>query len=170
MLSSYQTLRFLTTPEHFAKVSALMRKEIIFAIIIGLLLGVMVTFGIYTANRALKKKSQPETTITTTTPTPSPTPLAPEIALKLTEPEDNRLLTIPEATVSGKTSEEAIVAILAENSEYFAQADEEGLFSEEITLIKGANNIKIVATDMLGNQAEEELTLVYTTKLETPEQ
>ena len=166
MPSSYQTPRFLTTPEHFARVSAFMRKEIIFAIIIGLLLGVMVTFGIYTANRALKKKSQPET-ITATTPTPSPTPLAPEISLEINQPEDNRLLTVSEATVSGKTSEETVVAILAEDSEYFVQADEESLFSEEIALIKGANHIKIVATDMLGNQAEEELTLVYTTKLET---
>jgi len=148
-----------------------MRKEIIFAIIIGLALGLLITFGIYTANKALKKKEGPQT-ITNTSPTPSPTALIPEISLEITEPDDNRVFTKSEATISGKTSKEAILTILTEGNEYFSQADENGLFSKKITLIKGANTVKIVATDLLGNKTEKELTLVYTSKLteEEPEE
>lgn len=144
-----------------------MRKEIVFAIIIGLALGLLITFGIYIANRALKKKSQPETI--TTTPTPSPTVLAPEISLEISEPDDDRLFSKADITVSGKTNKEAVVTILTEDDEYFTQADEDGLFSTKISLIKGANSLKVVATDLLGNQDEKELTVVYTTKLKEEE-
>lgn len=164
MRTLYQIPTPLTTPELFATLAPPMRKEIVFAIIIGLLLGLLVTFGIYTANKALKKKPQPET-VTTIEAKPTPSPIAPEISLEIAEPNDNRVFDENSAAIAGKTSKQAIITILTENDEYFTQADENGLFSTKIDLIKGVNFIKIVAADLLGSQVEKELTLVYTTKL-----
>lgn len=138
-----------------------MKKEVIIAISIGFVLGLIITFGIYTANRALQQKTRPEPSILTET-SPSPLP-SPEPVLEIAEPENNLVVDKNKITVSGKTDPERTVAILAENFEELVMSDEEGLFSLEVSLVSGANEIKVIVPGKNGDQLEEILTIVYST-------
>ena len=65
-----------------------MRKEIIIAIGVGFVIGLIITFGIYTANKALKQKSQPTAELPQAE-TPLPSPVDETAVLEITEPENN---------------------------------------------------------------------------------
>jgi len=139
-----------------------MRKEIVIAIGIGFILGLIITFGIYTANQALKAQKQ-SASIRRTDEIP-PSPLAsPMTELEITEPEDNLVVKKNKITVSGKTAPKATVAFLAEDYEELLLADEEGVFSGEVTLTSGANEIKIISLTKNNEKQEKIITVVYTT-------
>lgn len=141
-----------------------MKKEVWLAIFLGLMVGILISLGIYIANRALKTKrlssNIPQTT-SLSSPLPSPS------SLIINEPENNLVFKVNEATISGQAKPEATIAILAENQEDLLMADKQGFFSTKISLISGLNEIKIVAIDNNANQEEKIIQLVYsTTKIE----
>jgi hypothetical protein len=134
------------------------RKEVLIAIIIGFGLGLVITFGIWTANKALREAAPKVTPAPEVTPTPTPA-----FSLTVTSPEDNALYAEETIEVSGATAPGAIIVILYQEGEKILEADSEGKFSTEITLAGGANEIKISAYDQEGNEAEKTLTVVYST-------
>jgi len=136
------------------------RKEVLIAIIIGFGLGLVITFGIWTANKALREVAPEETLAPEATPTPTPTAA---FSLNLTSPEDNSISEEETIEVSGTTAPGAIVVILYQEGEKILEADSEGKFSTEITLAGGPNEIMISAYDQEGNEAEKTLTVVYST-------
>lgn len=137
-----------------------MRKEVLIAIIIGFGLGLVITFGIWTANKALKE------TVPTTTPTEevevTPTP-TPTLELVITSPENNTISEEEIIEVSGQTVPRAIIAITYPEGEKLLEADEDGSFSTEISLIGGDNLIEISAFNDEGDEATKTLTVVYST-------
>ncbi len=146
-----------------------MRKEILFAIISGSLLGLVIAFGIWRANLALKPKEELKTSQT-------PTPTAPEFSLTIAKPDNREVITISPAVLSGITKPETTVVVSGEKSDYKIEADNEGLFELEIDLLAGVNEIKISAFDEKGPLAEKTILIVYSTKFavsseeESPEQ
>ena len=140
----------------------LMRKEVIIAICVGFVIGLIITFGIYTANRALKQKSQPIAELPKTE-IPVPSTAAPGLILEISEPENNLVVKKNKITVSGKTDPKITIAILAEEYEDILLSDEEGVFSSEVPLTGGANEIKVVAMNKNKEKEEKVITIVYTT-------
>ena len=67
------------------------------------------------------------------------------------------MVTDSSLTVSGVTDANAEVFV----NEFELEADEEGNFSQELTLEEGENIIVITAVDEAGNFAERELTVMY---------
>lgn len=140
---------------------ASMPKEAIIAIVIGFLFGLLITFGIYTANRSLKEKERPVASPQlVSSPISSPIP---EAELQIDSPENESLVDEEEITIRGRTEPEAIIAIFTETNEHLLTASREGTFSASIRLVKGVNNIKITAVDKLDQEAEQDLTIVYST-------
>lgn len=135
-----------------------MRKEVIIAIIIGFGLGLIITFGIWTANRALKEVPPEEVAPPAEEITPIPT-----FSLTIKEPEDNSISSEEEITISGVTAPEAVVVILYPEGEKILEADEDGNFETKIALVGGANEVEISAYDSEGNEASQTLTIVYST-------
>lgn len=140
-----------------------MKKEILIAIIIGFILGLVITFGIWTANKSLQESSQTQTTgnnesqpIVTETSTEEG-----QISLVISSPENNALVNQEKIEIVGQTAAQATVIILYEEGQEVFQADEKGEFTQEITLVGGANEIKITAFDEEGNEANKTLNLVY---------
>ena len=140
-----------------------MKKEVFLAISIGFILGLIITFGIWTANKSLKQLPQ-------TTPTPSPVPvtsLSPtpssSVTLTLTSPEDESLTSQNSVTVSGKTFPNASVAITSESGEQIITADSSGNFSSSVDLDGGYNTITAAAFDQTGNSSSQSVTVTYTT-------
>jgi len=142
-----------------------MRKEVFIAIAIGFFLGLVITFGIWTANKALKETApKKEETIlpkqTTEEQLPTPTP---QTLLVITSPEDNSVSNKEKIEVSGKTTPGATVVILYEEGEKIIEANEGGIFSSEITLVGGSNEITVSTYDDQGNEISKTLTVVYST-------
>jgi hypothetical protein len=139
------------------------KKEVLIAIIIGFGLGLVLTFGIWSANKTMK---EPTETAPSPTPaketTPTPTPQL-GFSLTITSPEDGSISAEDEVTVSGQTTPRAIVVMIYQEGEKILEADEEGLFSTKVSLAGGVNEIQISAHDREGNEAEETITVVYST-------
>lgn len=135
-----------------------MKKELVWAIITGFGLGLIITWGVWSARRALKPKS-PKTEKIEVTPTPTP----PSISLSIDKPEDESVVDEEKILLSGKTDSQAILAIFTEKGELIIEADEEGKFETEIDLIEGANEITVLAFDEEGNEASQSMTIVYST-------
>lgn len=136
-----------------------MRKEVIIAIIIGFGLGLIITFGIWTANRALRELP-PEEAVPTPAEEITPTPT---FSLTIREPEDNSISSEEKITIAGTTAPGAVVVILYQEGEKILEADKDGNFETEITLVGGANEVEVSAYDSKGNEASQTLTIVYST-------
>jgi len=141
-----------------------MKKEVLIAIITGFALGLLITFGVWTANRAIKKKPSEEPVIS---PSPeivvSPQPKESELSLTIFSPEDNLLSDQEEIEVSGETVPEAVIVIFYQEGEKILETDESGQFKTTITLVGGDNEIEISAYDLEGNEIKKTLTVVYST-------
>jgi len=142
-----------------------MKKEILIAIIIGFVLGLVITFGIWTANKSLKEGTNTQLSQITenkTNITPSPQ-VEEKLPLTLISPENNALVNQEKLEIVGKTSPKAVVAIVYEEGEKIIEADEKGDFTMEITLVGGSNKINVSAFDSQGNEASKSLNLVFST-------
>lgn len=138
-----------------------MPKEALIAIIIGFLFGLIITFGVYTANRSLKEQ---EVEAEAPSPTaPASRESSPEALLVIDSPENESLVSEEKLVLRGRSNPEAIIAIFTEENEHLLTASKEGTFSAEITLVKGVNNIKVTAVDKENQKTEQDLTIVYST-------
>ena len=143
-----------------------MKKEVLIAVVAGLILGLIITMGIYTANRSLnaqraKKQLQ-------NTPTPSALPNNQNNkTLNITSQENYDLLDKSELSLSGVAWPNAVIALISEADNQIVTADSEGIFTFKTKLIKGFNEISVIATDETGTTQTQNLVLTYsTTKLE----
>lgn len=157
-----------------------MKKEVVLAITIGFGLGLIITYGVWLANKSLKdlpkttleqlSPTPAQTTETTTTITPtlstntSATPKPTNSSLvKITAPEDEWLADKDSTTVKGTAPANSTVTITYEDSEAIVVADASGNFSATIPLSGGYNLITATAFDTLGNSSSATITVTYTT-------
>lgn len=134
-----------------------MRKEVLVAILIGALLGLVVAFGIWSANQALAPKVLPS-------PPPTPEERAVQQGLIVTEPESGAVVSRDRITVRGSASLSSTVVILTNLNEIIAEVASDGSFNQEVELEGGPNEIKVVAYDGEGNREEITLIVVYSTE------
>jgi len=140
-----------------------MRKEIVWAIVAGILFGLVITFGVVRVNSTLKPKGE------STTPSSTPESAIPEFKIALNKPENEDVIIQDSVAVSGITKPNALIAISGEEGDYILKSDEKGLFEEEVDLISGVNQIKITAFDPTGAQSIEKVLVVYSSAFEEKE-
>lgn len=145
-----------------------MKKEVLLAIIIGIILGLIIMAGAKfnsIKNLITAENSNPEildtvSPVPTTTPTPTPEPA---LAISILSPENESLVDTSPVELAGKTSPLSTVVIIAEEDEVILRSSEQGDFKAEVDLIGGENIIEITAYDSEGREAKTELILTYTT-------
>ncbi|MFH2019629.1 MAG: hypothetical protein ABII80_03395 [bacterium] len=139
------------------------KKEITVAVIIGLIIGLLVVGGILRARSAINNMKTPGDD--TKTPTSSQTPASNEgngeLFLSLIT-EDNQVVNTPTITVTGKTLPTTYVVLNSEKGDFIIVPNDLGTFSQEVTLVKGANTIVVTVYEENGNKKEQTLTTVYT--------
>ena len=143
-----------------------MKKEVLIAIIIGFGLGLVITFGIWSANKALKQSTQQQSDQSSqieNQTTPTPTPTAEILSLNISSPQDNSIVDKDTLTIKGATLPRSVVVILFDKGEKILETDSDGQFSTDISLTGGENEITIKAYDKNGNDTEKKLTVVYST-------
>ncbi|MBU1200367.1 hypothetical protein KJ953_02420, partial [Patescibacteria group bacterium] len=133
-----------------------MRKEIILAIILGIILGGVIIFGINLANR-------PAADLAPALSMQSPTPPSPSPTLQITSPLNNSVSFQDSLTLTGKTLADAWIALIWEDSQTIIQADETGNWEQEINLVGGENIINITTSNGQDYQESTEITVIYTT-------
>jgi hypothetical protein len=136
-----------------------MKKEVVFSIVIGFGIGLVATFGIYTARRSLKEASQIQSPIADSADSQS----FQTQTLSLVNPLDQSVLNESKTTLSGATSPSSWVVVLTENGEKIIQADKKGNFETEISLTGGENEIEVQSISEDGEKATKVITVVYTT-------
>lgn len=140
-----------------------MRKEVVWAIVAGIVLGLVVAFGVYRINSTISSKK----TTAGNRPTPSPTPSTPqEFKVVLDQPEDDDVLTQNSVNVTGITKSLAFVTFSGEDGDFLVQADNSGAFSQSVDLVPGINQIKVTAFDPSGNQNASEVLVVYSSSFQ----
>ena len=134
-----------------------MRKEVIFAVLAGAILGLVVAFGVYRANSALK----PATTSQTPENTPEPKV---NVELSIVKPVALSVVTSPTLSVSGITLANATLAISGETKSYILEADASGAFSQSVALEGGLNEIKVFSFDKDGGSREKSVLVIYSSE------
>jgi len=140
-----------------------MRKEVFLAIFLGISLGFIITLGVWKARDALKTLPQTSQSLLTPTPQSPEATASSSIRISLTQPRDNDLVSSDKILVTGETLANARVVILHEAGETELAADNTGKFSQQITLTSGSNALTVFAFDDQGNEASQEVSVVYST-------
>lgn len=134
-----------------------MRKEIVLAIVIGLGVGLILTYGFYLARTALQR--DPDNNLgqeTNTSPSPDPSGNG---TLSLISPVDESVQSSSSITIAGTTIVDSFVVIFVNDEEFITTADESGNFSIETELEDGSNVITVHAIDEDGNETIVERTV-----------
>lgn len=137
-----------------------MRKEIIVAILLGLSLGLFITYGLYRtrSSDSTQEAEQIEQALTS----------SPEIEvlsnLVVHSPEDESIVNESDVTVAGDTEPDNFVVIFINDNEYVTTADDAGAFSISGQLETGSNVIQVYSLDEDGNETVEERVVIYTTQ------
>lgn len=131
-----------------------MKKELLIAVIIGLFLGLIVTFGIYTAR---KNSSVKESAELLASGSPAVTPnTSPNSSLVISSPEDGLITSGKELQVSGTTEADAFVFIFFDGQYRIEKADGTGNFSTKIPVKEGPMVIQVRTLNEAGNSIEDE--------------
>jgi hypothetical protein len=134
-----------------------MRKEVAYAIVGGIILGLVVAFGVYRINSTLSGKNRGAGIVT---PTPkSSTPG--EFKIVLDKPSDNDVITNDSVLVSGLTRPLSWITVSGEDSDYIVQSDTSGVFSQDVELTPGVNQIKVTAFEASGGTSVTQVLVVY---------
>lgn len=130
-----------------------MRKEVVFAIIAGISIGLVIAFGAWKLAQSFKRPP----VITETNKTPPP---AINAAISLNEIENYDIINKLPFTISGLSRPQSEIVLITENDDYYTKSDNQGEFSLEIDLPAGLSEIKI---------NDQKIKLVYSTEFETDE-
>lgn len=139
-----------------------MRKEVIFAIILGLILGGVILYGIQLANESAQRAAATATNPAPTA-TPSASPTASATNLTIISPQNNSVVTTGSIKIVGRTSPKADVAIQSSEDDILVTADESGNFSADFSVSGGENIIQITSLSPDQKQESLTLTIIYTT-------
>lgn len=139
-----------------------MKKEVIIAIIVGLFIGLIFTLGISTANKALNQQKVKKLTIQDSA-TPPNLDNNQQKTLTITTHENFDLIDQSETALSGIAWPNAVIALMTETQTKLVQADSEGIFNFKVNLIKGFNEITLIATDETNTAQTQNLVLTYST-------
>jgi hypothetical protein len=140
-----------------------MRKEIVFAIVMGTMFGLLVAFGIIRANKAINK-SNSQVTTSNENPEISPTQNSQVLGITLTKPEDLGVETKNPVVFSGISKPQAWIVISLDKSDYILKTNDTGEFNQNIDLTAGLNYVRITAVDDNGSVFEKDIKIVYSTE------
>ena len=137
-----------------------MKKELSLAVLIGLILGLIITYGVYRARRA-----EQETAVQTTESIAGQVegePLASNQVITLSSPADESVQTFPEIKIAGTTKPNIFVIIFIGEDEFITTADNTGNFAIEGKLTAGGNVISVQTLDEEGQVNKIERVVIYT--------
>jgi len=138
-----------------------MRKEILFAIISGIVFGLIIAFGIWRTNIALKDKKTLSPATSSSTPSPQQNS---NIELAIAKPLDFDIIFENPVSLSGLTKSNALVVISTKERDFIVSPQSSGTFEKEFDLDPAINLLVITSVDDSGATFSKNLTLVYSSE------
>lgn len=137
-----------------------MRKEVVFAIIAGILAGLSLAFGIW------KISSKVTEVVTSPKPTtqeepPSPTP---PFLISLNTPKNQTVSVDEKINVSGTTSPNSWVVISTKKDDYLIKSESSGTFTKSVSLSSGFNHLNITVFSENSQQTTSSVDIVYSSE------
>jgi len=146
-----------------------MRKEILIVIISGVVLGILVAFGIFRANSALKDEPAGSIAEKLTVKNETPEPVKSDSTFTIARPEENDVITESSVAIAGITSPSSWITIMTEEDDYIIQTDTSGSFEQEVELQSGINQMSIHSFGQDGVEHNQILTVVQSSEFENSE-
>lgn len=135
-----------------------MRKEVLIAIIIGLVMGLFITYGFYHSQQ-VSEINQITNTQELNNVESDPSPLDTG-KLSLFNPENETIQSEKTVKVTGNTTQNSPVVIYVNDTPFITQSDETGNFSKELELRPLANIISVHSIDSTGETSTITRTVV----------
>lgn len=141
-----------------------MRKEFLIAIISGITIGVIVAFGIWRVNSALKSEeisvpkneSEIENDITPTNGQ----------QLTIIRPEEDDVITSTPVQISGISKANITLIVSGEKEDYIIETANDGSFELEVDLVGGVNEILFAHSEDNKAMQTKSLRLIYSSEFE----
>ena len=133
-----------------------MRKEVIFAIIAGISIGLIVAFGAWRVTRAIKKNAE-------IVDIKKDTPPKNQVSLAISNLYDYDVITSSKVKIAGLAKRDSDLIISTSDEDFFGISDADGAFEIEISLPAGISEVNI--NDPV-NKIVEKIILVYSTEFE----
>ncbi len=137
-----------------------MKKEVILAITIGFIIGLVLTFFVYKSQLGRSVSGEILSPLASKEVPTEIEPL-PEKSLTIIAPLDQSISSEGKTTITGSNSPLSWVLIMGEKGEKVIQADEKGNFETDLLWVSGENEIMITAVDQDGSEISKTLTIVY---------
>ena len=141
-----------------------MKKEVLFAIIAGSILGLIIAFGIWKVNSALRLRSDQDNKTSQTSPPPKE-----EFGITLANVDNLNVVGVSPFTLKGITKPEVWLITSTQEKDYLTTSDKKGEFAQEVNFLGGINSLVFTAIEKDGKTAVTKLSLVYSTQLEAEE-
>lgn len=142
-----------------------MRKEVILAVIIGVILGGVILYGINLANNSVNSNPNKTETEENNPKAPQTTSKKPASQITIDFPQDNSVITENTLTLKGSAKPNSTIAIITESDDIIVTADSEGNFFSPINLIVGENNLAVTSIDEKQATASATISVIHTTSL-----
>ncbi len=139
-----------------------MKKEMIISILVGLIFGLIIVYGVYTAQTSLSEPAPSQAPLVATPENNAE--LETESQLAVHSPEDELITDQATLTVAGSAQNEAYIVVFTNDEAQIVDNDETGHFSVETELEAGSNVIQVFAIGLDGQSLMEERTIIYTTQ------
>ena len=139
-----------------------MRKEVVLAIIIGIILGAIILYGIKIADQSVTDNQATDSAQTKNNSTITPVP-TPANTVIITSPTDHFVSFTTPITLKGQTKPQTVVAITADSDENIVKSDDQGNFSSSINLIGGQNTITATSIFPDNSTSSASISIIYTT-------
>lgn len=138
-----------------------MKKEVLIAVLIGLSMGLIITYGIYRVQSSLNQP--PVTDVAEVTNKNEATDSADTATvLSVHNPSPGTIQTETTTTVTGTTHANVHVVLFVNEEDYIIVSDDSGNFTFDIELDRGTNVLSTHVIDDLGQTAMEERVVVVT--------
>lgn len=139
-----------------------MKKEVILAIVAGVVAGLLLAFGVWRLTLTLKKDESPNST---TRIESSPTSKT-DFSVVISKPSDMSVVTDELISISGLTKHDSIVVISTDEKDYQVKTQNDGSFESEVKFLGGLNVINITSFDKQGTSTQTKLNIAYSSKFE----
>jgi hypothetical protein len=139
-----------------------MKKEVVLAILIGLVLGLFITYGVYQARQNSDEQAVTDIQQIENQETPAPTggELDRSGELVVYNPENETVQTERVTKIAGKAPANAFVVIYVNDTPLVTQADKTGNFSKEVELTDLSNVISVHSVDEDGETNQVKKTVL----------
>lgn len=140
-----------------------MKKEMAIAVLIGFLLGLIITYGIYRLRISHVKK------MPTPTPTnqPNTSSTEDESILAIHNPENGTVQKEKSTTVTGAALPNSYIVLFVNDTDYLRKTDQQGNFTFEVPLQTGSNVLSLQLLQDDGKTVTKERTIIVTTVYDT---